>query len=390
MQMNQDFIAILQQLAAEQGKEALLNPARCKAFLADYTKGDYKKESRLLLQALEAGVQKAIDTTTELEICKQQQIRVLHEEHFLTAEAAADVVDTLVLVLRGKQGRRTPQGMLCANCGKELQKEWKGCPHCLTPIAKTQQNPPQSEIVKTEEKEYKWSTDGSGGIVITRYCGLREKVIIPSSIQNLPVTIIEGYAFGDRTSLTSVTIPNSVISIGEHAFESCSNLTSVSIPDSVTSIKSSAFEGCTNLASITIPNSVTSIERRAFAICRNLTSISIPNVTSIGIGAFKDCTDLTSISIPNVTNIGNGAFKNCTGLTSITIPNNVTKIGEWAFSCCDSLVSVRFEGTIAPSGFHSDAFDELGDLRDKYLSWGGGAGTYTRPNGTSEEWTKQP
>jgi tetratricopeptide (TPR) repeat protein len=100
--MNKNFITILQQLVAEQGKEALLNPARCKAFLADYTRGDYKKESRLLLQALEAGVQKAIITTVELEICKLQQARVLHEEHFLTAEAAADVVDTLALVLRGE------------------------------------------------------------------------------------------------------------------------------------------------------------------------------------------------------------------------------------------------------------------------------------------------
>jgi tetratricopeptide (TPR) repeat protein len=150
--MNQDFIAILQQLTAEQGREALLNPARCKAFLADYTRGEYKKESRLLLQALEAGVPKAIESTKELEICKLQQARVLHEEHFLTAEAAADVVETLALVLRGKQGRRTPQGMLCANCGKELQKEWKACPHCGTPTTKITQNPPKAKSVKTKAK----------------------------------------------------------------------------------------------------------------------------------------------------------------------------------------------------------------------------------------------
>jgi hypothetical protein len=133
--MNSAFIAILQQLAAEQGKKALLNPARCKAFLADYTHGDYKKESRLLLQALEAGVPKAIESTKELEICKLQQARVLHEEHFLTAEAAADVVETLALVLRGEHGKGSSQNAVCSNCVKELQKEWKACPYCGTTVA---------------------------------------------------------------------------------------------------------------------------------------------------------------------------------------------------------------------------------------------------------------
>jgi len=56
--MDPDFIAILQKLIAEQGKEILLNTAKCKAFLSDYTRGEYKKESRLLLQVLDAGVQK--------------------------------------------------------------------------------------------------------------------------------------------------------------------------------------------------------------------------------------------------------------------------------------------------------------------------------------------
>ena len=98
--MEQDFIAILQQLVAEQGKEAL-NASNRKALLADYTKNEYKKESRFLLNALEAGVQKAIDASTELPLCKKQQIRLLHEDYGLTEEIAAGVVDALALVLRG-------------------------------------------------------------------------------------------------------------------------------------------------------------------------------------------------------------------------------------------------------------------------------------------------
>ena len=135
--MDSMFVDILNKIIAEQGREALLNHAKCKAFLADYTHGEYKKESRLLLQALEAGVQKAIDATGELGVCKQQQARVLREEHFLSAEAAADVVDALALVLRGEQVSGISQ--VCPNCRKELQKEWKTCPYCSTNVAKTAQ-----------------------------------------------------------------------------------------------------------------------------------------------------------------------------------------------------------------------------------------------------------
>ena len=75
-------------------------------------------------------------------------------------------------------------------------------------------------------------------------------------------------------SLTSVTIPDSVTSIGNNAFYFC-GLTSMTIPDSVTSIGNNAFEGCSRLTSVTIPDSVTSIGNNAFADCRNLTSVTI-------------------------------------------------------------------------------------------------------------------
>jgi len=149
--MNSMFIDILKKLTAEQGKEALLNPAKCKALLADYTKGEYKKESRLLLQAIDAGVQKEIIATAELELCKRQQIRVLQEEHFLSAEAAADIVETLALVLKEEQAPQgaPPRGPFCSNCGKELQKEWASCPYCSTPVVKIQQSPPKVEAPQT-------------------------------------------------------------------------------------------------------------------------------------------------------------------------------------------------------------------------------------------------
>ena len=201
-------------------------------------------------------------------------------------------------------------------------------------------------------------------------------VTIPNS-----VTSIGDYAFEGSNDLTSVDIPNSVITIGGSAFDRCRRLTSVTIGNSVTSIGTWAFSYCVSLISVTIPNSVTSIGNHAFFCCESLTSITIPNsVASIGDQAFYGCTGLTSVTIPNsVTSIGDLTFSYCTGLTSINvdtgntiydsrnncnaiiktatntlikgcdntvIPNNVTKIGEWAFSDCIGLSSVAIPNSV--------------------------------------------
>ena len=107
---------------------------------------------------------------------------------------------------------------------------------------------------------------------------------------------INANAFYGCSSLTSVTIPNSVTSIGDYAFDGCSGLTSVTIPNSVTAIGNSAFDGCSGLTSVTIPNSVTSIGESAFCGCSGLTSVTIPNsVTSIGKSAFYGCSGLKEV-----------------------------------------------------------------------------------------------
>ena len=177
----------------------------------------------------------------------------------------------------------------------------------------------------------------------------RDDVVIPEEIvysgKTLKVLIIGEKAFYNCSSLTSVTIPNSVTSIRNEAFRSSTALSSVTIPNSVTSIGNSAFEGCSSLIKILIGNGVKRIGYYAFASCTSLTSITIPNsVTSIGEHAFGWCTSLSSITIPNsVTSIGESAFYCCSGLTSITIPNSVTSIGYGAFSGCSSLTSITVD-----------------------------------------------
>ena len=236
-----------------------------------------------------------------------------------------------------------------------------------------------------ETKQNYYAVAHSGGVTYSTY-------YIPASLKSVTITggnILYG-AFRNCSSLTSITIPDSVASIGDYAFYQCSGLTSITIPDSVASIGEFAFDQCSGLTSITIPDSVTSIGNSAFGGCSSLESITLPFVgatkdgtshthsgyifgsynsarvpaslknivitggTSIGSSAFRGCSGLTSITIPDsVTSIGNDAFHGCSGLTSITIPEGVTSIGSDAFRGCSSLTSVTIGDSVTSIGTYA-------------------------------------
>jgi hypothetical protein len=270
----------------------------------------------------------------------------------------------------------------------------------------------------------------NGTVTITGYNhqGWIGPLNIPSTYVGLPVTAIGNSAFSwvsletwrNAFIVTSVSIPDSVRSIGDHAFFLSPYLTDVSfgngltnighlafgecptlasftagpsnpayvtwdgilfnqdlttlvlypggkvgsyaIPESVTNIGNEAFSYCRQLPDVTIPVSVTRVGNAAFQFCSGLSSITLGSgVTTIGQWAFAECTNLTSITLDNgLTNIGQFAFSGCSRLTTLTIPSSVTTLVDWVFAGCSGLTSVSIPNSVTSIGY--SAFEYCGSL----------------------------
>ena len=150
-----------------------------------------------------------------------------------------------------------------------------------------------------------------------------------------------------RNSITSITIPKGVTSIGDYAFEMCFHITSVEIPSTVTRIGVNAFVCCNNLSSLTIPESVKIIAFGAFQNCVSLTGLKIPSgVRTIEPCTFFNCASLTEIKLPaGLTSIEDIAFQKCSGLTTVILPDSLTRIADRAFDGCTNIEEVYYAGT---------------------------------------------
>ena len=226
----------------------------------------------------------------------------------------------------------------------------------------------------------------NGVLYIGKYC-----VASSYDVETVQISagteLIADAVFGWRDSLTSITLPDSMTSIGEEAFNCCPFLATVTIPSNVTSIGDMAFYNCTSLTNFTvasgnsnyssengvlfnkdkttlvqypagksgayvIPGSVTTIGENAFYGCTSLTKVTIPNtVTSIEASAFESCSALTSVTIPTgINRIEDYAFAWCGSLKSVTIPNSVISIGGYAFRGCRSLTSITIPNSVTSIG----------------------------------------
>lgn len=268
-----------------------------------------------------------------------------------------------------------------------------------------------------------WYTSSDGNIITPNATDVFGANIISNTIEDgrgvilfdADVTSLGDFAFSSCHNLTSITLPNSIITLGYSPFQQCENikefngkyaadegrclikdnaiiayanasgteytipdgvaviaarsfwknenLTNVIIPDSIISIEECAFYYCTNLKSLSIPNSVTTIGDSAFGWCLNLENITLPKgIKEISSGLFNKCEKLTDVTIPDsVVTIQYSAFMNCISLTNIIIPDNVSEIKRYAFGGCESLLSITIPDSVMTIG--DQAFEFCDSLK---------------------------
>lgn len=218
---------------------------------------------------------------------------------------------------------------------------------------------------------------GNGNSAMTISGEVDIPAVVSDGTKSYTVTSVGIYAFSGR-SITSVTLPTTIVSIERNAFQTCYSLTNVAFAaeSKLQSIGDHAFNGCTSLTTITIPATVTSLGNNAFQSCKhltnitfatgsqlqsignhafngsdNLTEVSIPDsVTTIGHNAFTGCTALVKVQFgtgSQLNNLSSYAFYNCVNLEQINIPDSVRTIGSYAFTFCKKLTCISIPSGVA-------------------------------------------
>ena len=219
--------------------------------------------------------------------------------------------------------------------------------------------------------DYKYAyTVNGGNATITEFRGPVDPkntgpydIDIPEKLGNYTVTVLGEDSFSTddfdsplydihHTKIHSVTIPQSVTSIGKDAFAQCRALQSLTIDDAATSIGDWAFDECYKLTTLSLGKKITTIGDYAFYDCRILNNVTIPqSVTSIGDQAFGCCYGMDSFTIKDAaTSIGEYAFFDCQSLTTLSLGENITTIGDDAFRSCYKLETITLPAGLASFG----------------------------------------
>ena len=200
-------------------------------------------------------------------------------------------------------------------------------------------------------------------------------LVIPSAIESLPVTAIDAISFSGCKTLTSVIIPDTVVTIGNTAFYAAENLVSVTIPRSVTAFGCDVFTKTPWLAAqqeldpfvavngilldasacagdVVIPAGIKEIGDNAFCYNKNVTGVTIPSgVTYIGNSSFSNCSALKELNLPDtLTDTGVYTFFGCSSLESVVLPPSLTRINTFLFRECTSLKSVTIPASVKNIG----------------------------------------
>ena len=166
-----------------------------------------------------------------------------------------------------------------------------------------------------------------------------DTVIVPESIDDIPVRVIDKEAFKQYKKIKQVILPDTVLCIFDNAFSECTSLTDVTLSNELLYVGNSAFSNCNNLKNVELPKSVMEFGKNAFMGCSAINKISIFNCISEGM--FIDCTGLSVVNISDSINyVANEAFRGCNNLKEVKGGENISKIGKKAFYKCSSLMKI--------------------------------------------------
>jgi hypothetical protein len=186
---------------------------------------------------------------------------------------------------------------------------------------------------------------------ISRYLGKDSAVTIPETLDGIFVTQIGSWAF-DENTLTSLSMPQSIIKIDDYSFCDRYKLTNIIFSTNLTSIGARAFVNCVNLTKLELPASITNIGMVAFQNCNRLELDTLPNsLKSLANGVFFSCHSLTNLVIgKSVQSVGDYCFSDCIHLANVVLEDSVTNVGYATFAGCTSLTNVFFSTNLALAG----------------------------------------